>query len=82
MFVQGFGKGMAAAAIGHEIKITRIGWIEDRFERSPAGVGDGSGRQAVNLVGIVGRVGFQIVLGQTAIKLALAAHEPINRRRV
>src|SRR5437667_4813374 len=51
----GFRKSMPAGAVGDEIELLRARWIGGSLNRSAAGIGNGTGRKAVNDVGVVRR---------------------------
>src|SRR5581483_2143406 len=49
------GEGVPARAVGDEEEVAGTGRIGDRFERGATGIGDRTGRQAVDDIGVVGR---------------------------
>src|SRR5258708_15157920 len=72
------GKGVPAGAIGDEIKFLSARRIGDRFKSRPARISDRPWREALDNVGIVGRVLLDLAFEDGPAERALAAYEPID----
>ena len=82
MLLVGLRKSMAAGAVGDEIEFARARRIGRGFERGAAGIGDRSGRQAVDDIGVVGRRLLDLAFHDRPAERALAADQAINDRRI
>ena len=61
------GKDVAAGAVGDEIEVVGLGRVGDGLERRTAGIGDRRRRQAVDQIGVVGRLLVDVRLVDRAI---------------
>src|SRR5262245_49775708 len=82
MLVVGFGKGMAARAVGDEEQIAGTRGIGRSFQRSPSGVGDRPGWQTVDYIGVVRRRLLDFRALDRAPQRSLAADQSIDDRRI
>ena len=82
MTVERIGEDMAAGAIGDEIKLARARGIGHRLERGPAGIGDRTRRQAIDLIGIIGRRLVDLGARQRPAERPLSADDAIDNRRI
>ena len=75
-------EGVAALAVGDEVEVVDLGRIEHRLDRRPPRVGDRSGRQAVDLVGVVGAAVGPVLAGERAAEATLALGQAVDHGRI
>src|SRR5580704_4098254 len=73
---------MSTGAVGNEIELTRARRIGRSVKRGAAGVGNGSGRQSLDLICIVWSGLFDLTLHDRPAQRALSADQSINDCRV
>ena len=73
---------MPAIAIGDKIQIIGPRGIDHRFQGSTTGIADRRGRQTRNYIGVEGRIGFNILLGDRAPQTPFAPHKSVNNCRI
>ncbi len=82
MLLVGFGEGMAAGTVGHEVEVLRTRRVGNRLERRPPRIDDGPGRQAFDHIGIVGGRSLDLAAQDPATQGALSADKPVDDRGV
>ena len=69
---------MGAVIFRHEVQVGFLGWIKDRFNGSPAGIGNRARWQALDPVRVIRTHGFEILASQVPIKVL----DAVDDRRV
>ena len=82
MLLVGFGEDVAAGAVGNEIEVAGAGRIGGGFKRRATGICNRSGRQSVDLVGVVGGRLIDLALHDRPPERALAADQAVDDGRV
>src|SRR6202022_3933693 len=82
VLVVSFGESVPAAAVGDEEQVAGTRWIGSSLKRSAAGIGDRSGRQAVDDVSIVRRRLLNFAALDRPAQRSLAADQPIDDGRI
>src|SRR5215831_892483 len=82
VLIVGFGEGVPAGPVGDEIEVARACRVSGGFERGAAGIGDRSGRQTVDHIGVVGgRLGNLAALDRPPQR-PLASNQAIDDGRI
>src|SRR5207244_9802274 len=78
MLLVAFRESVSTGAVGHEIEFLRARRIGGGLDRSATGVGNRSGRQAVDDVGVVGSGLRYLALGERMPERPLAEDETVD----
>src|SRR5580704_5089776 len=78
MLLVGFCERMAAAAVGCEIEFTRARRIGGGFECGAARIGNRTGRQTVDEIGVVGRGLLDLTLHDWPTQRTLSSDQSVD----